>query len=71
MSLEEALSILMGGFLRGGSSFLKGEIIKAGSGVNREVRVGVTHVSSFRLKFNTNFFVVFNILFYTRHMSFL
>lgn len=35
----------MGGFLRGGSSFLKGEIIKAGSGVNREIRVGVTHVS--------------------------
>lgn len=43
----------MAGFLRGGVGFLKGtgEIIKGSSGVNREVRVGVTHVrnmSSFR-----------------------
>lgn len=45
MSLEETLGILMSGFLRGGVSFLKGtgEIIKGSSGVNREVRVGVTH----------------------------
>ncbi|KAL0275721.1 UNVERIFIED_CONTAM: hypothetical protein PYX00_003499 [Menopon gallinae] len=45
MSLDEALGILMAGFLRGGVSFLKGtgEIIKGSSGVNREVRVGVTH----------------------------
>lgn len=42
-SLDEAFGILMSGFLRGGASFLKGEMIK-GSGVNREVRVGVTHV---------------------------
>lgn len=37
----------MSGFLRGGVGFLKGtgEIIKGSSGVNREVRVGVTHVS--------------------------
>jgi hypothetical protein len=44
-SLDEALGILMSGFLRGGVSFLKGtgEIIKGTSGVNREVRVGVTH----------------------------
>ncbi|KAL5274805.1 HEATR5B family protein [Megaselia abdita] len=43
--LEEALGILMSGFLRGGFSFLKGtgEMIKGSSGVNREVRVGVTH----------------------------
>lgn len=36
----------MSGFLRGGAGFLKGtgEIIKGSSGVNREVRVGVTHV---------------------------
>ena len=36
----------MSGFLRGGVGFLKGtgEIIKGSSGVNREVRVGVTHV---------------------------
>lgn len=47
VSLDEALSILMSGFLRGGVGFLKGtgEIIKGSSGVNREVRVGVTHVS--------------------------
>lgn len=48
MSLEEALGILMSGFLRGGIGFLKGtgEIIKGSSSVNREIRVGVTHVSS-------------------------
>lgn len=48
VSLEEALGILMSGFLRGGVGFLKGtgEIIKGSSGVNREVRVGVTHVST-------------------------
>lgn len=46
-SLNEALGVLMSGFLRGGVSFLKGtgEMIKGSSGVNREVRVGVTHVS--------------------------
>lgn len=45
LSLDEALNVLMSGFLRGGVSFLKGtgEIIKGSSGVNREVRVGVTH----------------------------
>lgn len=45
-SLDEAFGILMSGFLRGGVSFLKGtgEMIKGSSGVNREVRVGVTHV---------------------------
>lgn len=49
LSLDEALGILMSGFLRGGVGFLKGtgEIIKGSSGVNREVRVGVTHVSSY------------------------
>lgn len=38
----------MAGFLRGGVGFLKGtgEIIKGSSGVNRDVRVGVTHVSN-------------------------
>jgi len=44
MSLEESLNILMTGFLRGANSFLKTDIIKGSSGVNREVRVGVTHV---------------------------
>lgn len=45
VSLDDALGILMSGFLRGGVGFLKGtgEIIKGSSGVNREVRVGVTH----------------------------
>lgn len=47
LSLEEGLTVLMSGFLRGGVGFLKntGEIIKGSSGLNREVRVGVTHVS--------------------------
>ncbi|XP_053615269.1 HEAT repeat-containing protein 5B [Plodia interpunctella] len=43
VSLDEALNLLMGAYLRGGTSFLKGEIIKSGSGVNREVRVCVTN----------------------------
>nr|XP_055377450.1 HEAT repeat-containing protein 5B isoform X2 [Condylostylus longicornis] len=45
ISLDEVFGILMSGFLRGGVSFLKGtgEIIKGTSGINREVRVGVTH----------------------------
>lgn len=49
-SLEEVLNILMSGFLRGGVGFLKGtgEIIKGSSSINREVRVGVTHVSDYR-----------------------
>ncbi|XP_045624859.2 LOW QUALITY PROTEIN: HEAT repeat-containing protein 5B [Procambarus clarkii] len=44
LSLEEALTILLTGFLRGGSSFLKGtgEMIKGSSSVSREVRVGIT-----------------------------
>uniref|UniRef100_A0A8D8UIW2 HEAT repeat-containing protein 5A n=1 Tax=Cacopsylla melanoneura TaxID=428564 RepID=A0A8D8UIW2_9HEMI len=44
-TLEEALGILQTGFLKGGVGFLKGtgEIIKGTAGVNREVRVGVTH----------------------------
>ena len=57
-SLEEVLNYLMSGFLRGGVGFLKGtgEMIKGSSGVNREVRVGVTHVStSFSKVFNFQF----------------
>lgn len=48
MSLEEALTVLLMGFLRGGNSFLKGtgEMIKGSSSVSREVRVGITQVSS-------------------------
>ncbi|KAI5699542.1 hypothetical protein M8J75_004605 [Diaphorina citri] len=44
-TLEEALGVLQTGFLKGGGGFLKGtgEIIKGTAGVNREVRVGVTH----------------------------
>jgi hypothetical protein len=51
ISLEEALGVLMSGFLRGGVGFLKGtgEMIKGSSGVNREVRVGVTHVSTYSI----------------------
>ncbi|XP_071454591.1 HEAT repeat-containing protein 5B [Hetaerina americana] len=44
MSLEEALGLLMTGFLRSGVSFLKGDIIKGSpSPIDRDVRVGVTH----------------------------
>ncbi|GAB6024418.1 hypothetical protein CHUAL_009582 [Chamberlinius hualienensis] len=46
LSLDEALYMMMGGFLRGGMSFLKagaGEMIKGTSGVSRDIRVGVTH----------------------------
>ena len=42
--------MLATGFLKGGTGFLKsstaGEMIKGGSTVNREIRVGVTHVRS-------------------------
>uniref|UniRef100_UPI00398F8C3B HEAT repeat-containing protein 5A isoform X3 n=1 Tax=Pristiophorus japonicus TaxID=55135 RepID=UPI00398F8C3B len=43
-SLEEAMDLLASGFLRGGSGFLRvsGEILKGGSSVNRDVRIGVT-----------------------------
>ena len=46
------LALLSAGFLRGGFGFLKsssaGEMIKGGGGtLNREIRVGVTHVSYF------------------------
>lgn len=49
ISLEESLGVLMSGFLRGGVGFLKGtgEMIKGSSGINREVRVGVTHVRTY------------------------
>ncbi len=47
--LEEALNTLAAGFLRGGTGFLKssaaGEMIKGSGTINREIRVGVTHVS--------------------------
>jgi hypothetical protein len=53
-SLEEVLNILMSGFLRGGVGFLKGtgEMIKGTSGINREVRVGVTHVKNINIYSN-------------------
>ncbi|KAG6464566.1 hypothetical protein O3G_MSEX014605 [Manduca sexta] len=54
VSLDEALNLLMGAFLRGGTSFLKGEIIKTGSGVNREVRVCVTHAGELALQLGTS-----------------
>ncbi|XP_067847513.1 HEAT repeat-containing protein 5A isoform X2 [Heptranchias perlo] len=43
-SLEEAMDLLASGFLRGGSGFLRvsGEMLKGGSSVNRDVRIGVT-----------------------------
>jgi len=44
------LGLLAAGFLRGGFGFLKsssaGEMIKGSAAVNREIRVGVTHVST-------------------------
>lgn len=58
----------MSGFLRGGVGFLKGtgEIIKGSSGVNREVRVGVTHVryNNYSITLYINFQIFF------RHMSY-
>ena len=43
-SVEEVLSIISTGFLRGGDGFLKGEMIKYPVDTRREVRVGVTMV---------------------------
>ena len=49
LRVEDALNLLSAGFLRGGTGFLKsssaGEMIKGSGNVNREIRVGVTHVS--------------------------
>ena len=47
MRLEEALNMMAAGFWKGGGGFLKagGEMVKGGGTVNREIRVGVTHVS--------------------------
>lgn len=46
--LDDVLNILATGFLKGGTGFLKssaaGEMIKGGGSVNREIRVGITHV---------------------------
>lgn len=47
VTLDEVLTLLASGFLRGGIGFLKGssatEMIKGGSSVTREIRIGVTH----------------------------
>ncbi|GCC24140.1 hypothetical protein chiPu_0002540 [Chiloscyllium punctatum] len=45
-TLEETMNLLASGFLRGGSGFLRvsGEMLKGGSSVNRDVRIGVTQV---------------------------
>ena len=50
LKLDDVLNILAVGFLRGGTGgFLKGsaagEMIKGSGNVNRDIRVGVTHVS--------------------------
>ena len=39
--------MMAAGFWKGGGGFLKagGEMVKGGGTVNREIRVGVTHVS--------------------------
>lgn len=46
--LEEMLNLLASGFIKGGFGFLKsstaGEMIKGSAAINREIRVGVTHV---------------------------
>ncbi|XP_034418992.1 HEAT repeat-containing protein 5A isoform X2 [Cyclopterus lumpus] len=43
-SLEEAMDLLSGGFLRGGAGFLRasGDLLKGTSSVSKEVRIGVT-----------------------------
>ena len=56
LKLEDMLNILASGFLRGGTGgFLKGsaagEMIKGSGNVNRDIRVGVTHVSSRHFSF--------------------
>ena len=50
MKVEDVLNLLASGFLKGGIGFLKssaaGEMIKGSSKeINREIRVGITHVS--------------------------
>lgn len=45
-SLEEAMDLLVGGFLRGGAGFLRtsGDMLKGTSSVGKDVRIGVTQV---------------------------
>jgi len=55
LKLEDVLNILASGFLRGGTGgFLKGsaagEMIKGSGNVNRDIRVGVTHVSKYTFR---------------------
>ncbi|KAL2098993.1 hypothetical protein ACEWY4_005473 [Coilia grayii] len=44
MCLEEVMELLSGGFLRGGAGFLRasGDMLKGGSSVSRDIRVGIT-----------------------------
>ena len=61
VSLDEAVGLLQTGFLRGGSSFLKGtgEMIKGGGGtLPREVRIGIAHVSFLNPYVNHTFHIV-------------
>ncbi len=48
-SVEEVLGVISTGFLRGGGGFLKGtgEMIKGPAATSREVRVGVTMVTTY------------------------
>ncbi|XP_060553128.1 HEAT repeat-containing protein 5B-like isoform X2 [Ruditapes philippinarum] len=43
VKLEDVLGLLSAGFLRGGFGFLKSSTSSSSAGVNREIRVGVTH----------------------------
>ncbi|ESO02529.1 hypothetical protein HELRODRAFT_155831 [Helobdella robusta] len=43
VKLDDILAMMGSGFMRGGSSFLKGGEQKGGSNINRDIRVGVTH----------------------------
>lgn len=49
VKLEDVLGLLSAGFLRGGFGFLKSSSSSSSAGVNREIRVGVTHVSMFTI----------------------
>ncbi|XP_041927422.1 HEAT repeat-containing protein 5A isoform X1 [Alosa sapidissima] len=44
MCVEEVMELLSGGFLRGGAGFLRasGDMLKGGSSVSRDIRVGIT-----------------------------
>lgn len=69
--MDEVLSLMASGFLKGGIGFLKtgaGEMIKGGAMQSRDIRVGVTHVNELILIFGSITYLFQNNNIFCRHM---